>query len=66
LKETDEAFQESLDALTIQVGENKTNISDAKITIGTLSSSFISLNSEVNTLKAIINDEASGINALNT
>lgn len=66
LEQADETFQESLDSLTIKVGTNTTDISNLNSTIGTLSTSFLNLNTKVGTLEAIVNDEASGINALNT
>lgn len=66
LKAVDEAFQNSLDTLTINVGENTSDITEIKGNVGTLSSSLLSLNTKVGTLEAIVNDEVSGINALNT
>lgn len=66
LKAADEAFQSSLDTLTIKVGENTSAITEIRGNVGTLSSSLLSLNTKVGTLEAIVNDEASGINALNT
>lgn len=66
LEQADETFQESLDSLTIKVGTNTTDISNLNSTTGTLSTSFLNLNTKVGTLEAIVNDETSGINALNT
>lgn len=66
LKDADEAFQNSLDTLTIKVGENTSTITEIRGNVETLSNSLLSLNTKVGTLEAIVNDEASGINALNT
>lgn len=66
LRTADETFQGALDSLTIKVGENTAGISNVNSTVGSISTSILTLNNDVSTLKAIVNDEASGINALNT
>ena len=66
LQQADTTFQSTLDTLTIKVGENTTAVAEVKSTTGTLSSSFLGLNTQVGKLEAIIEDEASGIDALNT
>lgn len=65
LQQVDTTFQQTLDTLTIKVGENSTAITELKGTTGTLSSSLLGLNNSVGTLDAIINNSDSGINALN-
>lgn len=65
LQQADTTFQSTLDTLTIKVGENTTAVAEVKSTTGTLSSSFLGLNTQVGKLEAIIEDEASGIDALN-
>lgn len=65
LQQADTTFQQTLDSLTIKVGENTTAVTELKSTTGTLSSSFLGLNTQVGKLEAIIEDEASGIDALN-
>lgn len=65
LQQADTTFQSTLDSLTIKVGENTTAVTELKGTTGTLSSSFLGLNTQVGKIEAIIEDEASGIDALN-
>lgn len=65
LQQVDTTFQQTLDTLTIKVGENSTATTELKGTTGTLSSSLLGLNNQVGTLDAIINNSDSGINALN-
>lgn len=65
LQQSDTTFQQTLDTLTIKVGENSTAITELKGTTGTLSSSLLGLNNQIGNLDAIINNNDSGINALN-
>lgn len=65
LQQANTTFQSTVDSLTIKVGENTTAVTELKSTTGTLSSSFLGLNTQVGKLEAIIEDEASGIDALN-
>ena len=66
LQQADATFQGTLDTLTIKVGENTTAIADLKTSIGNTSNSLLGLNTQIGKLEALIEDEASGINALNT
>lgn len=66
LKTSDTTFKESLDNLTIKVGENTVTVTSLSNTVNSLNESYPELSGKVGTLEAIVNDEASGINALNT
>ena len=66
LQQADATFQGTLDTLTIKVGENTTAIAGLKTSIGNTSNSLLGLNTQIGKLEALIEDEASGISALNT
>ena len=65
LKGVDAGLQEDIDTLTIAVGENADKITSALTNASAASASVLLLNSDVATLKGIVNDEATGVNALN-
>lgn len=65
LKEEDVKLKQDLENLTIEVGENSEKITSALTNSSAASSSVLLLNNEVATLKGIVNDGATGVNALN-
>lgn len=65
LKGVDAGLQEDIDTLTIAVGENADKITSALTNASAASSSVLLINNEVATLKGIVNDSATGVNALN-
>lgn len=65
LQQADTTFQQTLNNLTIKVGDNTTTVTELKGITGTLNSNFSGLNNQVGKLEAIIEDEASGMDALN-
>ena len=65
LQATDTKFGEDLDALVIRVGEDETLINTNKTNIGNVQTLTIGLQTDVNLLKASVNDEAMGLVALN-
>ena len=66
LKTKDGELQGSVDSLTLRVVEVENTTSATQTNVGTLSSSFLGLNNTVSSLKALVEDEAEGIGALNT
>lgn len=65
LKGVDAGLQEDIDTLTIAVGENADKITSALTNASAASASVLLLNGEVATLKGVVNDSATGVNALN-
>ena len=65
LKGVDAGLQEDIDTLTIAVGENADKITSALTNASAASSSVLLINNEVATLKGVVNDSATGVNALN-
>jgi chromosome segregation ATPase len=65
LKLADTATTEALNALTIKVGENTTNVSTVSTSLGSLSLTVLGNSNKIGNIEAIINDEAQGITALN-
>lgn len=65
LKGVDAGLQEDIDDLTIAVGENADKITSALTNASAASSAVLLINNEVATLKGIVNDGATGVNALN-
>lgn len=65
LQDKDLTLTQSLDTLTIKVGENSASITTLQTSSGSLSTSVVSLSNKVETLTALVNDEATGIDALN-
>lgn len=65
LQAADTKFGEDLNALVIKLGEDETLINTNKTNIGNVQTLTIGLQTDVNLLKASVNDEAMGLVALN-
>ncbi len=66
LQGVDAGYRTELDALTIKVGEATTSATNANNSLGNLSISIMTNSNKIATLEALVNDEAQGIDALNT
>lgn len=66
LQGVDTGYRTELDTLTIKVGEATTSATNANNSLGSLSLSIMTNSNKITALEALVNDEAQGINALNT
>lgn len=65
LQTKDGELQTAIDTLVIKTSEAETEVSGISKTVGTISTTVLGLNSSISEIQAVINDEASGLDALN-